>query len=98
MEQQAVVIPARSAATKQVWMPKQVVPWVKSKFMTDKAIIALRSKIWVMYCLSSSLANFDICECFLACKLYRKHRSDWCYVLLAANLRQHKAWETWRRT
>jgi hypothetical protein len=26
MEQQAVVIPARSAATKQVWMPKQVVP------------------------------------------------------------------------
>jgi hypothetical protein len=40
--------------------------------MADKAIIALRRKIWVMHCLSSSLANFDLCECFLARKLYQK--------------------------
>jgi hypothetical protein len=72
MDQWAAVISARSATTKQVWRPKQVVPWVESKFMADKAIIALRSKIWVMHCWSSSLANFDLCECFLAHKLYQK--------------------------
>jgi hypothetical protein len=72
MEQRAAMIPARPAITKQVWRPKQVVPWFERKFMADKAIIALRRKIWVMHCWSSSLANFDLCECFLACKFYQK--------------------------
>jgi hypothetical protein len=44
MEQPTVVTPMRSTTTKQVWRPKQVVPWVHSKFMANKAIITLRSK------------------------------------------------------
>jgi hypothetical protein len=72
MEQRAAVIPARSATTKQVWRPRQVVPWVESRFTAHKAIITLRSKIWAMHFWPSSVANFDLCECFLACKLYQK--------------------------
>jgi hypothetical protein len=72
MEKRAAVIPARSTITKQVWRPKQVVPWFESKFMADEAIIALRNKIWTMHCWSLSLVNFDLCECFLARKLYQK--------------------------
>jgi hypothetical protein len=72
MVQQAAVLPARPTITKQVWRPKKVVPWFESKFMANKAIIALRRKIRAMHCWSSSLANFDLCECFLARKLYQK--------------------------
>jgi hypothetical protein len=43
MEQSTMVTLPRSA-TKQVWRPKQVVPWVHSKFVADKSIIALRNK------------------------------------------------------
>jgi hypothetical protein len=66
------VLPARPAITKQEWRPKNVVPWFESKFMADKAIITLRRKIWAMHCWSSSLDNFDLCECFLTRKLYQK--------------------------
>jgi hypothetical protein len=59
MEQSTVVTPTRSA-TRQVWRPKQVVPWVHSKFVADKVIIALRRKKYGRYIVKSSFsANFN---------------------------------------
>jgi hypothetical protein len=72
MEQRAVVIPARSAATKHVWRPKQVVSWVESKFMADKAIIALRSKNMSDELLIVIFSQFWSLWCFLTRKLYQK--------------------------
>ena len=59
----------KSATTKKVWQPKQIVSISTSiKQVMADSVYRPRNEIWPMNCSSSSLDNFGPEDYFLACK------------------------------
>ena len=63
----------KSATTKKVWQPKQIVSISTSiKQVMADSVYRPRNEIWPMNCSSSSLDNFGPEDYFLACKHCQK--------------------------
>ena len=78
----------KSATTKKVWQPKQIVSISTSiKQVMADSVYRPRNEIWPMNCSSSSLDNFGPEDYFLACKhCHKKQGAHMLMIKIGSNL------------